>query len=212
LVRMVKHNNVLPNVHFHKYWQRYVKTWFNQPGRKKSRRLARQKKAAELAPRPVAKLLRPVVHPPTQRYNLKVRRGRGFTLEELKEAGISRKTARTIGISVDWRRKNRSMESLNTNVDRLKEYKSKLIIFPRKNKAKTGDTERSEIQNVQQNASKDIIPIPKPSLRIKARAITDDDRQFEAYNTLRKAKVDAKYFGRREKRAREKAEAAEQKK
>ena len=29
---MVKHNNVIPNQHFKKDWQRYVKTWFNQPG------------------------------------------------------------------------------------------------------------------------------------------------------------------------------------
>jgi hypothetical protein len=32
----------------------------------------------------VAGALRPVVHPPTQRYNFKTRLGRGFTLEELK--------------------------------------------------------------------------------------------------------------------------------
>lgn len=29
-------------------------------------------------------LLRPAVHAPTQRYNMKVRTGRGFTLEELR--------------------------------------------------------------------------------------------------------------------------------
>lgn len=27
---MVKHNNVLPNGHFHKKWQRRVRTWFDQ--------------------------------------------------------------------------------------------------------------------------------------------------------------------------------------
>lgn len=32
----------------------------------------------------MAGALRPVVHPPTQRYNFKTRLGRGFTLEELK--------------------------------------------------------------------------------------------------------------------------------
>ena len=34
---MVKHNNVIPNQHFKKKWQFYVKTWFNQPARKKRR-------------------------------------------------------------------------------------------------------------------------------------------------------------------------------
>lgn len=27
---MVKHNNVIPNGHFHKYWQSRIKTWFDQ--------------------------------------------------------------------------------------------------------------------------------------------------------------------------------------
>jgi len=35
---MVKHNNVIPNGHFKKDWQNYVRTWFNQPARKKRRR------------------------------------------------------------------------------------------------------------------------------------------------------------------------------
>merc|ERR1719318_1499661 len=105
----MKHNNVLPNGHFGKHWQNYVKTWFNQPGRKKRR--------------PVAGPLRPVVRCPTFKYNTKVRQGRGFTLEELKAAGIPVKSAKTIGISVDHRRKNRSTESLQSNVQRLKEYK-----------------------------------------------------------------------------------------
>lgn len=55
-----------------------------QPGQKKARRLARQAKAAAIAPRPVAGLLRPAVHCQTQKYNHRVRAGRGFTLLELK--------------------------------------------------------------------------------------------------------------------------------
>ena len=54
----MKHNNILSNGHFHKHWQNYVRTWFNQPGRKKRRRVARQKKALAIAPRPVAGSLR----------------------------------------------------------------------------------------------------------------------------------------------------------
>lgn len=122
---MVKHNNVVPNGHFKKHWQNYVKTWFNQPARKKRRRIARQKKAVKIFPRPTAGPLRPIVHGQTQKYNMKVRAGRGFSLEELKAAGIPKKLAPTIGISVDHRRRNRSLESLQANVQRLKTYKAK---------------------------------------------------------------------------------------
>jgi len=26
---MVKHNNMMPNVHLRKHWNRFVRTWFN---------------------------------------------------------------------------------------------------------------------------------------------------------------------------------------
>merc|ERR1719162_545492 len=106
--------------------------------------------AARIAPRPTS-TLRPVVHPPNMRYNSKVRIGRGFTLDELREAKISPKLAPTIGIAVDHRRRNRCAESLQTNVARLKLYKSKLLIFPRKSGVKgvkQGDTPKKDLQNV----------------------------------------------------------------
>ena len=74
--------------------------------------------------------LRPIVHCPTFRYHAKVRPGRGFTLAELKASGLNKRFARTIGIAVDPRRRNKSIESLQQNALRLKEYKSKLILFP----------------------------------------------------------------------------------
>merc|ERR1712050_100731 len=142
------------------YWNRaYIKPWLNQAARKKRRSLARKEKAAKIAPRPVAGLLRPVVHPPTQRYNMKLRLGKGFTFEELREAKISPKLARTIGIAVDHRRRNKCAESLQMNVERLNTYKSKLLIFPKgsgKKAVKQGDTPKSELQNVAQNTLKEI--------------------------------------------------------
>merc|ERR1719414_2242748 len=102
-------------------------TWFDQAARKKRRSMKRKERAAMLFPRPAAGLLRPVVRPPTQRYNMKLRLGKGFTLEELKEAKIPKKMARTIGIAVDHRRRNRCMESLQMNVERLNLYRSKLL-------------------------------------------------------------------------------------
>ena len=80
---------MIHNNHFHKQWQNYVRTWFDQPGRKKRRRVARQKRALQIAPRPVAGALRPIVRCPTFKYNTKIRAGRGFTLEELKVGSCS---------------------------------------------------------------------------------------------------------------------------
>ncbi|MCE2196964.1 hypothetical protein GQ599_10615, partial [Streptococcus thermophilus] len=71
---------------------------------------------------------------------------KGFTLEELRAAGLAKKYAHTIGISVDYRRTNKSMESLQLNVQRLKEYKSKLILFPLKaSKPKKTDSSPQEL-------------------------------------------------------------------
>ncbi|KTG47693.1 hypothetical protein cypCar_00019297 [Cyprinus carpio] len=46
-------NGMILNPHFHKDWQKRVRTWFNQPARKIRRRKARQAKARRIAPRPV---------------------------------------------------------------------------------------------------------------------------------------------------------------
>ena len=80
-------------------------------------------------PRPLGKL-RPAVRGQTKRYNSKVKLGKGFTLEELKAAGIPAKLAPTIGIAVDHRRTNKSLESLQQNTNRLKGYMSKLVLSP----------------------------------------------------------------------------------
>ena len=52
----------------------------------------------------------------------------------MQAAGISKKLAPTVGIAVDHRRKNRSLESLQENVARLNTYKAKLIVFPRRSR------------------------------------------------------------------------------
>ena len=58
----------------------------------------------------------------------------------LQVAGINPKAAKTIGVSIDYRRRNRCTESLQLNVQRLKVYKSKLILFPKKqSQPKKGD-------------------------------------------------------------------------
>jgi len=204
---MVKHNNVVPNGHFHKDWQRYVKLWFDQPAKKVARRSARDAKVAKVAPRPVNQL-RPVVRGQTLKYNLKTRSGRGFTLFELQGAGIPKKEARGIGISVDHRRKNRNEEGFKQNVNRLKLYKSKLVVFPRKpsnKRLRKGDATAQERQAVEQNVDKQVVPLPTQSKHFKARVITAEEHGRNVAAFLRKTRTDAKLWGQREARAKAKA-------
>jgi len=205
---MPKHNKAIPRGHFKKDWQSRVKTWFNQPGRAIRRKTTRNKKAAAIFPRPLESL-KPVVHPGGKRYNMKVRLGRGFTLEELKEAGLNVQYAQTIGISVDYRRKNRSDKGLKANVQRLKEYKSKLVLFPKKLKAKpkSGEATASQMSEVQQHVG--IFPIKEEKHKLEIVKISDIPKTKEGvYATIRRARSDAKLVGVREKRAKEKAEKA----
>jgi large subunit ribosomal protein L13e len=131
---MVKHNNVIPNNHFRKHWQRNVRVWLNQAQRKHTRLITRRAKAASLSPRPL-EALRPAVRCQTQRYNHRTRLGRGFTLAEIKAAGLGAQFARSVGIAVDNRRRNRNQESLDLNKNRLLNYVNKLVLFPRNEKA-----------------------------------------------------------------------------
>jgi len=202
------HNNQLPGNHFRKDWQERVKTWFNQPGRAVRRHRNRVRRAAKLGARPI-KPLRPAVHCPTVRYNMKIREGYGFTLAELKEAGLHKREARGLGVVVDYRRRNLSEEAKKVNVDRIKEYKARLIIFPRKTRSaallkKKAEAEgkmdedktpkesrfiRSDVPFGKIESSKytrQPIPLPAP-VHEPPRAITDEEREFNAYEALREA-------------------------
>ena len=68
-----------------------------------------------------------------------------------KNAGVNKRFARTVGIAVDYRRRNKSTESLQINSQRLKEYMAKLIVFP-KNAAKPNAFEATvsayQIENI----------------------------------------------------------------
>lgn len=208
----IRGNRVIPNAHFHKDWQRYIKTWFDQPARKKRRHQKRVEKAKRIAPRPLKKL-RPVVRCPTARFNMRQRLGRGFTLEELKAAGVSAKVAQTIGIAVDKRRKNKSVEALQQNVQRLKEYKSKLILFPiNRRKPKKGESSEQECRLAQQ-VTGDVMPIKRGKQSVdveEPRKVTAAETKFSAFHTARQARANKKLAPGRAKRAREaEAEAKE---
>ena len=189
---MVKHNNIIPNIHCHKKFAQSsrgplkVRINLNQATRKKARRLARAKKAALIAPRPMERL-RPIVHCPTQRYSAKQRLGRGFTLAELKAAGLHPSYAMTVGIAVDHRRTNACQESLDRNVARLEEYKKNLVVLKKKgDTAPEGIISRGSIQ-----------PIVKPAHQVVLETVTNEMKEFKAFTTIRVAMKESKVAGYR---------------
>lgn len=141
------------------------------------------------------------------KYNLKRRTGRGFTLEELKEAGIPSKLAPTIGIAVDHRRRNRSLEGLQDNVNRLKAYKANLVVFPRRaNKPKAGDASAEELKTAVQHKGT-LLPVTRTKATLEKVAITAAMKSEKAYSTLRLARMNKRMTGIRAKRAQEAAAA-----
>jgi len=209
----IRHNNIIANNHFHKQWQTRVKTWFNQPARKLRRHQKRVLKARAIAPRPLKKL-RPVVRCPTFKYNTKQRLGRGFTQDELKRAGISRPLARQCGITIDKRRRNKNTEALQQNVERLKVYKSKLILFPLKpNKPKKGDSSPEEIKMATQHVGV-VMPLVEKFVPDKARAITDEEKKHSVFQQMRVSRSIAKLHdirAMRKKRAEEESQKTKKK-
>nr|KAF6318885.1 ribosomal protein L13 [Pipistrellus kuhlii] len=159
-------NGMILKPHFHKDWQRRVATWFNQPARKIRRRKARQAKARRIAPRPASGPIRPIVRCPTVRYHTKVRAGRGFSLEELRVAGIHKKK---------------------------------------------GDSSAEELKLATQLTGP-VMPIRNVYKKEKARAITEEEKNFKAFASLRMARANARLFGIRAKRAKEAAEQDVEKK
>lgn len=165
-----------------------------------------------MAPRPTDGQLRPVIRCPTNKYNMYSRLGRGFSVEELKEAGIALRFAPTIGIAVDSRRKNRSVDSMQENVQRLKEYKSKLLVFPKNPaKPKAGEASKEDLSMAEQFTGK-LLPIVKKEPVVEMRKITAEDKNGQAYRSLRIERANKRHDGIRKKRAAEKAAAAESKK
>jgi len=195
-------NNAFQSNHFRKHWcagstlrPGFVRTWFKQPARKEQRHAHRVKRAREIAPRPTQSL-RPAVRCPTKKYNMRVRLGRGFSLEELKAAGLHRRFAATIGISVDHRRRNRSVETLQANVQRLKEYKSRLLLFPRTKKPAKMDSKPEQLKLATQ-VKGTLLPLHTQFKPEKRRAPTADEKRFEAYEAIQHARYVQRSFGKK---------------
>nr|XP_060615659.1 large ribosomal subunit protein eL13-like [Anolis sagrei ordinatus] len=143
---------------------------------------------------------------PTIRYHTKVWASRGFNLDELWMAGINKKFAWMVGIAVDPRCQNRSTETLQTNIQRLKEYCFKLILFPRKPSApKKGDSPAEEFKMATQ-LSRPVMPIKNVHKKEKARIITKEEKNFKAFASLHMARANMWLFGIWAKRDKEAAE------
>ena len=67
-----------------------------------------------------------------------------------------------------------TFDHIMDNYDRSRDY----ALWKNVHWEKKGDTARSELQNVAQNTLKEIIPVPKPTLRVKARKITKDRSMY----------------------------------
>jgi large subunit ribosomal protein L13e len=98
-------------------------------------------------------------------------------------------------------------------VKRLESYRSKLILFPRKEgKPKKGIVADSTAEKVKsaaslaQNTSKHVIEKPKVRARQAPQKITKELTAVKAFRKLRQLRVNEKYLGKREKKAKEAAE------
>ena len=167
---------------------------------------------------------------------MKTRYGRGFTLEELKNASLNPRYARTIGIAVDARRQDTSLETRDLNIKRLKAYLAKLILFPGKTTRKLAKKPEKMVEGKQevkkprkqivpeasaekinsaaakeQATVKKVLPVPDPKLREKPQSITAEMKATKSYTRIRVEKVKQKYAGIRKKRADLAAKEAEEK-
>merc|ERR1711981_1203674 len=103
--------------------------------------------------------------------------------------------AKQIGICVDTRRRNKSQENLQRNVQRLKAYRQKLVII------KKGQT-----CDVAQNTDRKVMPV------VAAAANTEEMKKGSVYQAFHMARANVKYAGQREKRRLARLAAEEEKK
>ena len=158
--------------------------------------------------------MRPAVRGQTNRYNGKIKLGRGFTLRELREAGIKGvEYARSIGIAVDLRRKDTSNETLKLNSGRVKEYLNRLVLYPRskgryEKKPQIAEAKEEVLAGPDakvQNTHRHVIPLPKPEAGYSWTTITKEMKEANAFKTLRTELKTSKGFYKRLEEAKKKA-------
>ena len=89
---------------------------------------------------------------------------------------------------------------MKLNSDRLKEYKSRLVVFPRKSGSKKGDASSEELSHATQLKGQ-IIPFSKIGDAVSYTALDEDMKKFNAHSALRVALNEAKLVGIRLKKA-----------
>ena len=88
-------------------------------------------------------------------------------------------------------------------MQRLKEYQSKLILFPVKSsKPRKGDATEEDIKKATQMEGH-VMPVKQVVKRQRAMELTDDLKKFKAFNSIRQARAVARLWGIRAKKARE---------
>ncbi len=104
-------------------------------------------------------------------------------------------------------------EALQANVERLKAYKAKLVVFPRKsrNHPKKGDSSAADTAVVKQLTGA-VLPIAATKVTVERVKITDDLKNKKAHQAIAEARKVARMVGIREKRAKEAAEGGDKKK
>lgn len=150
--------------------------------------------------------MRPAVRGQTNRYNSKIRLGRGFTRKELVAAGVnSLDYARSIGIAVDVRRKDTSNETLKLNANRLKDYLSRVILYPEKLESmlrnpllpKPNPKFLQHQKLKTQNTHAQVLPLPKSEVGYSFTTITKEMKDNVAFKTLRTELKTSKGFYKR---------------
>jgi large subunit ribosomal protein L13e len=148
------------------------------------------------------------------KYNSKVRVGRGFSLAEIKAVGLGKLEARSLGIAVDARRRNRSVNGKQANEQRLREYKANLVVFPRNAKKTKGgwkaDAAADETAVAEQVTAQKVMAPVKAAVAGEFRKISKEEASANVTRSLKAAWNDARLVGYRAKRAQEKAEKAAQ--
>jgi len=92
-----------------------------------------------------------------------------------------------------------TIHKLQLNVQRLKEYKSKLIVFPRNRaKPKAGDSEPAALETAEQLKGA-LLPMPTVAKGPATMAITQEMKDEEAFHKIRMARADFRLFGVRQK-------------
>ncbi|MBA0553449.1 hypothetical protein Golob_012631, partial [Gossypium lobatum] len=89
------------------------------------------------------------------------------------------------------------------NVQRLKTYKAKLVVFPRRaRKSKAGDSTAEELATATQMQGP-YMPISREKPSVELVKVTEEMKSFKAYNKLRVERTNARHIGARLKKAAE---------